>query len=285
MHNISKLPAIQGFVRLCSDGWAQGWHERNGGNLSYRMTEEEVSECRSAFRYERPWTKMNVCDARLAGAHFIVTGSGKYMRNIALDIPSNIGILELNSTGDAWRIVWGLQNGAKPTSEFDSHYLCHITRSAATNGLSRVLYHAHPAHVVALTFLLPLTDAAFSRVLWKSLTECPMVFPEGVGVVPCMVPGGAEIALATRAAMERYAAVIWAQHGLFSSGADFDEAFGLMHIIEKAAEIYLLARSAAPGGKVQNTIPDEVLRGIARSYGKELNEALLAQSGAEYREE
>ena len=284
MYDILELPAIQSFVRLCSDGWAQGWHERNGGNLSYRMTEDEVSKCRPAFRYHRPWTAMNVCDRHLAGSHFLVTGSGKYMRNIALDIPSNIGILEINASGDAWRIVWGLLNGAKPTSEFDSHYLCHVTRCIATNGLSRVLYHAHPAHIVALTYILPLTDAAFSRVLWKSETECPMVFPEGIGVVPCMVPGGAEIAVATRAAMERYAAVVWAQHGLFSSGADFDAAFGLMHIIEKAAEIYLLARSVAPDGKFKNTISDEIVRNIARCYGKEINESLLCQCGAEYRE-
>ena len=32
----------QGFIRMANDGWEQGWHERNGGNLSYRMKPEEV---------------------------------------------------------------------------------------------------------------------------------------------------------------------------------------------------------------------------------------------------
>ena len=27
---------VQGFIRMANDGWEQGWHERNGGNLSYR---------------------------------------------------------------------------------------------------------------------------------------------------------------------------------------------------------------------------------------------------------
>ena len=25
---------MQDFIRMCSDGWDQGWHERNGGDLS-----------------------------------------------------------------------------------------------------------------------------------------------------------------------------------------------------------------------------------------------------------
>ena len=28
---------VKGFVRLCNDGWEQGWHERNGGNATYRL--------------------------------------------------------------------------------------------------------------------------------------------------------------------------------------------------------------------------------------------------------
>ena len=45
------------------------------------------------------------------------------------------------------------------------------------------------------------------------MTECVVVFPGGVGVVPWMVPGGADIARETAAMMETFDAVIWAQHG------------------------------------------------------------------------
>ena len=48
-----------------------------------------------------------------------------------------------------------------------------------------------------MTYILPLTARDFTRALWKSATECPVVFPDGVGVVPWMVPGGRDIALAT----------------------------------------------------------------------------------------
>lgn len=33
---------VRGFIKMAEDGFQQGWHERNGGNLSYRLKEEEV---------------------------------------------------------------------------------------------------------------------------------------------------------------------------------------------------------------------------------------------------
>ena len=35
---MTEIPAVRGFIRMCTDGWEQGWHERNGGNLTYRMS-------------------------------------------------------------------------------------------------------------------------------------------------------------------------------------------------------------------------------------------------------
>jgi len=40
---ILDIEIVKGFMRMCNDGWLQGWHERNGGNLTYRMKEEEVA--------------------------------------------------------------------------------------------------------------------------------------------------------------------------------------------------------------------------------------------------
>ena len=40
---------VQGFIRMCNDGWEQGWHERNGGNLSYRVKPEEGEEVKENF--------------------------------------------------------------------------------------------------------------------------------------------------------------------------------------------------------------------------------------------
>ena len=121
---------------------------------------------------------------------------------------------------------------------------------------------------------MPLTARDFTRALWQSATECPVVFPGGVGVVPWMVPGGADIAMATSELMKKYDAAVWAHHGLFVSGPDYDITFGLMHTIEKAAQIYMLAITAG-GGKIRQTITDDNLRAIAKEFGVELNEEFL----------
>ena len=271
---ILDVEIVKLYIRMCQDGWEQGWHERNGGNLTYRMKAEEVDACRPFFRTPGEWVQMGVTGENLAGEYFLTTGSGKYFRNVQPDPTHSIGIVEINDKGDAWRIVWGLENGAKPTSEFPSHFMNHSVRVAATDGACRVIYHAHPANLIAMTYVLPLTARDFTRALWKSATECPVVFPGGVGVVPWMVPGGADIALATSELMKQYDAAVWAHHGLFCSGPDFDTTFGLMHTIEKAAQIWILAQSSGQG-KILQTIRDDELRAIATEFGVQLNEDFL----------
>lgn len=85
-----------------------------------------------------------------------------------------------------------------------------------------------------------------------------------------MVPGGAEIAKATCKEMEKYDAAIWAFHGLFVSGPDFDTAFGLMHTIEKAAQIASIAMSANGGKKLSQVIEDDELRAIGKAFRREV---------------
>lgn len=99
----------------------------------------------------------------------------------------------------------------------------HEVKKKLTNGKHRVIYHAHTTNTIALTFVLPLDDKVFTRELWESATECPVVFPDGVGVVPWMVPGRREIAVKTAELMKKYDVVIWAHHGMFCSGEDFDD--------------------------------------------------------------
>ena len=271
---MTDITIVQKYIRMANDGWLQGWHERNGGNLTYRLTKEEVAEMTPFFdETPRPWVDMGVTGENLAGEYFLSTGSGKFFRNVITDPEDSICVVEINDKGDSYRIRWGLVNGGKPTSEFPSHYMNHYVRAKATNGEHRVIYHAHPANIIAMTFVLPLTDRDFTRALWKSATECPVVFPGGVGVVPWMVPGGADIALATCKKMEEYDAAVWAHHGLFASGPDFDITFGLMHTIEKAAQIWVLQKST--GLPELQTIRDDELRAIARDFKVELREDFL----------
>lgn len=274
MKNILETKILKNFLKTCNDGWLLGWHERNGGNLTYRLKFEEVKEMKPFFdETPREWVNMGVQAKNLSCEFFITTGSGKFMSNALSDPISTIGIVEINKAGDSYRIVWGLKDGGKPTSEFPTHFMNHSVKKNASKGANRVIYHAHVTNLIALTFVLPLTDRDFSRILWKSATECPVVFPHGVGVVPWMVPGGAEIAVASSNLMKEFDAIVWAHHGLFCAGVDLDTTFGLMHTIEKSAEIYIKAMSCGLG--IKQTITDDNLRDIARDFGVKINENFL----------
>ena len=189
---ILDMPCTKGFMQIAQDGVDKGWHEMNGGNLSYRLTEDEAANVKKVQR--RPagdWQEIGESVPRLAGAFFMVTRTTGYMRNVMRDPLHAFGIVELDSTGTKYRIWWGLADGGRPTSEFPSHLKNHEVKLETTGGEHRVIYHAHPVNLIALTFVLPPTDRAFTRALWEIMTECPVIFPEGVGVVPWMVPGKA----------------------------------------------------------------------------------------------
>ncbi len=264
---------VQGFIRMANDGFLQGWHERNGGNLTYRIKPEEVESVKEEFTLDKEWTGIGTVVPTLAGEYFLVTGSGKYFRNVILDPASNIAIIELDEKGENYRIVWGLVEGGRPTSELPSHLMNHEVKKAASAGKHRVIYHAHTTNIIALTFVLPLEDKVFTRELWEMATECPVVFPNGVGVVGWMVPGGRDIAVATSELMKKYDVAIWAHHGMFCSGEDFDLTFGLMHTVEKSAEILVKMLSIRPD-KLQ-TITPQNFKDLARDFKVTLPEAFL----------
>ena len=111
---------VEGFMRMANDGWEQGWHERNGGNLSYRIKPEEVESVKEEFN-PGDWREIGTEVKDLAGEYFLVTGSGKYFRNVVIDPTDSVGIIEVDETGSKYRIVWGFVNGGRPTSELPSH--------------------------------------------------------------------------------------------------------------------------------------------------------------------
>ena len=270
---ITEVKFVEGFIRMANDGWEQGWHERNGGNLSYRMKDEDVAAVKEFLSEDGEWKEIGTEVPGLANEYFMVTGSGKYFRNVIIDPEDSIGIIKVDETGTKYQIQWGFVNGGRPTSELPSHLMNLEVKKRVTNGKYRVVYHAHTTNTIALTFVLPLKDEVFTRELWEMATECPVVFPSGIGVVDWMVPGGKDIAVATSKLMEQYDVAIWAHHGMFASGEDFDLTFGLMHTAEKAAEILVKVLSITPN-KLQTITPDQ-FRHLANDFKVELPEKFL----------
>ena len=263
---------VKAFTKICTDGYDQGWHERNGGNLSYRLTEEEVEEVKDQFNEEAEWREIGTSVPGLANEYFMVTGSGKYMRNVQLDFEDNVAIIRVSEDGTMYKIVYGLVNGGRPTSELPTHLMNLEVLKKRDEGM-RVVYHAHPANTIALTFVLPVDGEVFTREIFEIMTECPVVFPQGIGVIEWMVPGGREIGVKTAKIMETQNVAVWYHHGLFTAGHDFDEAFGLMHTVEKAAEILVKVRSMS-SRKLQ-TIEPQGFRDICKAFGVKISERYL----------
>lgn len=277
--SIYDVACVEGFIRLCTDGWERGWHERNGGNLSYRMTEDDVVQCHQDFKLtghgDHEWHDIGVEAPGLGGEYFIVTGAGRFLRNAASDPAQVFGVVQLDDAGARWRRVWGLSGGGRPTSEFPTHVLNHSAALERPGGANRVIYHAHCPSVIALSTLIDPDARAWANALWRCMTEYVLFFPKGVGVVSWMVAGGAGIAQATAEWMRTVEAVVWTQHGLFASGEGFDAAFGLAEMVEKAAGIYLQARSANGGAEPPHRVSDDQLRQTCAAFGVELDEELL----------
>lgn len=241
--------------------WTLGWDERNGGNISRILEEEEVASYLHLGEVGRK-IALSFPAPELAGKIFLVISSGKYFRNIVSDPAGSLGIIRVTADGEHAEVLWGFEGNALPTSELAAHFMSHIERLRA-DPEHRVVMHSHATHVIAMTFVHDLDEKKFTKTLWQMCTECIVVFPEGVGVLPWMVPGGTDIGRKTADQMKKKKAVVWPHHGIFGSGSTMDEAFGLIETVEKAAQVYML--TAAHG--IKQSITDRELSELAAKFG------------------
>ena len=259
---ILKAPFLQEMTKTTANLYRLGWDERNGGNISYLLKEDEVAEYLNINDVKRT-VPMIFDGAELAGKYFIVTGSGKYFKNVIDDPAANLGIIRITEDGKSLDILWGLEEGGIPTSELPSHLMSHIERLKADPN-HRVIMHCHATNLIGMTFTHSLDEAAFTKTLWQMCTECIVVFPEGIGIIPWMVPGTDSIGKATAEKMKEVRSVIWPHHGIFGAGTTMDETFGLIETAEKAAEVYTVVCAQ---GSVKQTITDQQLQDLADAFG------------------
>lgn len=269
-NNILNANYVQEMIEVTTNLYRLGWDERNGGNISYLLEENEVLPFLNPTEVIRE-IPMIFDATSLAGKYFIVTGSGKYFKNVQANPAENLGVIRVKEDEKTLQLLWGLENDAVPTSELPSHFMSHMAR-LEVDPENRIIMHNHATHLLAMSFTHDLDEKAFTRTLWQMCTECLVVFPEGVSILPWIVPGTTEIGEATAAKMKETRLVLWPQHGIYGAGKDMDEVFGLIETAEKAAEVYTYV--CAQGG-IKQTISDENLRLLADSFGVTPREGYL----------
>ncbi len=274
MRDILDAPFMTQMIRTCTDMYAMGWDERNSGNISLLLDDGELA----------PYLDPRILGSEgilrsfdtgfyapgLEGRCFLVTASGNYFRKVKYQPGKDLGIVRVADGGRRADLLWGFEDGGRPTSEFPSHMMSHISRLSA-DPENRVVMHSHPANLLAMTYVHTLDEREFTRSLWRMCIECIAVFPDGVGVLPWMLCGTNEIGEATAEKMKASRLVVWAQHGIYGAGRSLDEAFGLIETAEKAAEIYM---KTAHLPRV-NTITDAQLREMERGFGVKAREGWL----------
>lgn len=261
MKDIFTAPFVEEMKKTTANMYRLGWDERNGGNISYRLDAEEVGKYLDSDQVIR--TLPLGFDAKpLAGNIFIVTGTGKYFKNVETDPETNLGILRITEDGQNAELLWGYKDGGRFTSEFPAHLMSHMAR-LSVDPESRVIMHSHPTYTLAMNYVHELDEKKFTHSLWEMCTECIAVFPDGVGVLPWMLCGTNSIGEATAEKMKEFRLVIWGMHGIYGAGRTLDETFGLIETVEKAAEIYMLTAHLPR----VNTIKDREMQELAEYFG------------------
>lgn len=258
------IPFVQQLAPLIRQCWEMGWHESNAGNISWRVPAADIETMLSGLAGE-PGQPVALPQPHpsLDGDHFILTGSGSYFRQ-ATERPNEVfGIVRIVDGGTAYQQLWGLERGARPTSEFATHLVAHAIRKRVSGGRERVVFHCHPPELVALSFLMPFDSAELSLALWQKMPECIVFFPDGVRVVPPLLPGTTTIADASAVELEKGRVVSWSHHGVFASEASPNSVFALVESIEKACGVHRRVLSA---GGPRHAIGLGLLRELTDAY-------------------
>ena len=261
MKDMMTAPFITEMRKTTANMYRLGWDERNGGNISYLLDESEVLSYVDGTKVIRN-IPLGFDASALAGKYFVVTGTGKYFKNVDDAPEMNLGVLRIAEDGQSAELLWGFADGGKFTSEFPAHLMSHMARLSVDPD-NRVVMHCHPTHTLAMNYVHPLNEKEMTHTLWQMCTECIVVFPDGVGVLPWMLCGTNEIGEATAEKMKEFRLVVWGMHGIYGVGKTMDEAFGLIETVEKAAQVYMLTAHLPR----INTIKDEELQVLAEAFG------------------
>ena len=143
MKSFIESKFVKEVSEITNNMYHQGWDERNGGNISYLIDEGFVREYFPKDEFIRDIEIGFRADEILRGKYFLVTGTGKYFKNVIKDPETNLGLIKISSDGKIAHLLWGYKDGGKFTSEFPAHLMSHAVR-LKVNPKNRVIMQTHP---------------------------------------------------------------------------------------------------------------------------------------------
>jgi rhamnulose-1-phosphate aldolase len=174
----------------------------------------------------------------LAGKLLIVSGSGRRLRDIYKDPAANLGAVVIDDDGQTARLHTAPRCLFEHlTSEFNSHLAVHNDQVAQTSTNFHALIHAQPLHLTYLSHIPAYRDQALMNqrlVRWEP--ETIVNLPEGIGVLPCQLPGSPVLMESTVAGLREHRVVLWSKHGVMArSDISVTRAADRIEYVETAA--------------------------------------------------
>lgn len=205
----------------------------------------------------------------LSGGWFIATGSGTRSREIRDKPLSCLGCIEVHPGGESGTLWHGQERRfARLTSELNSHMAVHRDHIARHGHRFHAVVHAQPRKITYLSHIDIYQDPDnLNRRLLRWQPEAILNFPEGIAVLPFLVPGQAELMRANATALRESQVVVWAKHGVMArSSSSVLAAVDLIEYLETAATYECLDR--VMGSPASGLTPED-MRSISQAYGIE----------------
>ena len=256
LRQVMQVAEVAGYL------WQKGWAERNGGNITINITDCIDDGIRSLPPISSK-LPIGVMLPHLKGCYFYCKGTNRRMRDLARYPMENGSIISIMEDCIHYEII--ADSNVMPTSELPSHLSVHDYLLA--KGLPyRASLHTHPIELVAMTHCRSfLGKDVLTRLLWSMIPETKAFCPRGVGIVPYMLPSSVALAEATiRTLDEGYDVVMWEKHGVFAVDTDIVAAFDQVDVLNKAAQIYMSARSM---GFEPEGMTDKQMQEMTEAFG------------------
>ena len=237
---IDKVAEVAGYL------WQKGWAERNGGNIVVNVT-NQINFQLSTLNYSKLSTlnsqlPIGITLPHLKGCYFFCKGTNRRMRDLARWPMDNGSIIRILDDCAHYEII--ADKPVMPTSELPSHLSVHNYLIGKGSPYKASL-HTHPIELVAMTHQRPFLEKdVMTQILWSMIPETRAFCPKGLGIVPYLLPSSVALGEATLNTLdEGYDVVMWEKHGVFAVDTDIMAAFDQVDVLNKAAQIYMSARS------------------------------------------
>lgn len=225
-------------------------------------------EVRRRFPIVEPFALPKPAPA-LAGMQVIVTGSGRRLRDIRDDPAENLGIVAIHEQGATASLYTSPRRYfERVTSEFNSHLAVHQDQIARTGTNVHALIHAQPPHLTYLSHIPSYRDTQrLNQRLLRWEPETIVNLPEGVGVLPFILPGSQALMDATVAGLRQHRIVLWSKHGVMArSELSVSKAADRIEYAETAALYEYM--DLISGGHGEGLTHEE-LREVVRAFNVE----------------